>query len=249
MHEPRQDATTRDAVPIRIANTSTTIRLWAEWMFLFIVVPAVFAVGIKMGWMSVRLMFPLLYGFTLLTMTVMVLDRTFPKRRLWNARALIPDLGRIFAIALVAVAAMGVATWALDSGLLTLPGIESERITLFGLPRFRPTLWIAIMCLYPILSVYPQELIYRPFLHHRYRLIFRTPTSRILAGAIAFGYMHIFFLNWIAPVLTFAGGLLFSWTYERTQSTFAASVEHALYGCFIFTIGLGSFFYGGAIGT
>lgn len=39
-----------------------------------------------------------------------------------------------------------------------------------------------------------------------------------------------------------AAGVLFAWTYERTRSTLAVSVEHALFGCWMFTVGLGSFF-------
>jgi hypothetical protein len=42
-----------------------------------------------------------------------------------------------------------------------------------------------------------------------------------------------------------AGGLLFAVTYHRTASAFAAAVEHALYGCFLITLGLGRFVYSG----
>jgi hypothetical protein len=55
--------------------------------------------------------------------------------------------------------------------------------------------------------------------------------------------MHVIFENWIAPVLTLLGGLLFPWTYARTRSALVASVQHALFGCYLFTIGLGWFFY------
>jgi membrane protease YdiL (CAAX protease family) len=53
----------------------------------------------------------------------------------------------------------------------------------------------------------------------------------------------VIFENWIAPVLTLIGGLLFAWTYARTRSQVVASFQHALFGCFLFTIGLGWYFY------
>jgi uncharacterized protein len=55
--------------------------------------------------------------------------------------------------------------------------------------------------------------------------------------------MHILFHNWIALALTFPGGILFALRYCNTRSLAVSSLEHALYGCFLFTIGLGQFFY------
>ena len=65
----------------------------------------------------------------------------------------------------------------------------------------------------------------------------------ILLSALAFSLMHIVFRNWIAVVLTFFGGLLFARRHLETRSLFVSSFEHALYGCFVFTIGLGQFFF------
>ena len=39
------------------------------------------------------------------------------------------------------------------------------------------------------------------------------------------------------------GGWLFARRYQRTRSLLTVSVEHALYGVLIFTIGLGDLFY------
>jgi uncharacterized protein len=41
------------------------------------------------------------------------------------------------------------------------------------------------------------------------------------------------------------GGLLFSLTYQRSGSLLLTSIDHALFGNFIFTIGLGQFFHHG----
>jgi|GEM_PF-5893722 len=51
------------------------------------------------------------------------------------------------------------------------------------------------------------------------------------------------------PVLpTTLDGLLFARTYQRSESTLQASLEHALRGDFLFILGLGWCFYGGLIG-
>jgi hypothetical protein len=59
--------------------------------------------------------------------------------------------------------------------------------------------------------------------------------------------MHLVFRNPIAPTLTFFGGILFAWRYQHTQSLALSSLEHALYGCLLFTVGLGQYFYGGTL--
>lgn len=113
------------------------------------------------------------------------------------------------------------------------------------LPRERPVLWLAIMILYPLLSVWPQEVIYRRFLFRRYAALFRG-RAMVAASALAFGFAHVIFLNWIAVAMTAAGGAIFAADYARHRSLRLACLEHSLYGCLIFTIGLGRFFYTGA---
>lgn len=71
----------------------------------------------------------------------------------------------------------------------------------------------------------------------------------IVASAAAFAFMHIIFRNWVAVGLTFAGGLLFAARYAETSSLAASSFEHSLYGCWLFTVGLGQYFYHGTIAT
>ena len=52
----------------------------------------------------------------------------------------------------------------------------------------------------------------------------------------------------IILLLGFPVALLFAWTYERTESSLAAGLQHALFGCWLFTAGLGWFFYLGSVG-
>lgn len=106
--------------------------------------------------------------------------------------------------------------------------------------------WLLIMVLYPVLSVWPQEVLYRAFLFARYRSLFRSDTGIIIASALAFGFAHVIFLNWIAIGMTTVGGLLFARDYARHRSLRLTCLEHSLYGCLIFTVGLGRFFYTGA---
>ena len=114
---------------------------------------------------------------------------------------------------------------------------------MFFLMRQHTVMWLLIMFGYPILSVFPQELLYRAFFFERYRPLFGDGGVMILASGTVFGFGHVVFHNWIAVALTFVGGLLFAKTYQRTTSLLLVSIEHALYGCAIFTIGYGQFFF------
>lgn len=110
-------------------------------------------------------------------------------------------------------------------------------------PRTRPMAWLLVMLLYPLLSVYPQCVIYRAFFFTRYRRLFGGETLLVISAACAFAWTHIVFLNAPALLLSFAGGLLFARTYSQSRSLALSFIEHALYGCAIFTIGLGRFFF------
>jgi uncharacterized protein len=114
----------------------------------------------------------------------------------------------------------------------------------FSFFRKQPALWLLVMVLYPLLSVYPQGIIYRVFFFERYRALFPSAWLMVLMSALAFTYVHVIFRNWLAVGLTALGGLLFAMRYAQTGSLFVSSFEHALYGCWLFTVGLGrSFFY------
>lgn len=115
-------------------------------------------------------------------------------------------------------------------------------------PTTKPTLWAIVMVLYPVLMVLPQELIFRCFFFHRYQDLFKDcPRWFITVNALSFGLSHLFYANWVAPVLSFFGGLLFAWRYLRSGSLMAVAVEHAVWGNFLFTSGIGWYFYSGSI--
>jgi len=126
------------------------------------------------------------------------------------------------------------------TGLLFI--LVPERFLSF--PMERPGMWAMVMVMYPLLSVLPQELVYRSLYHHRYAKLFPSEFSQLMMAGIIFGWAHIMFLNFVAPLLCAFGGILFSRTYMKHKSLALAIIEHSLYGCFIFTLGLGVYFYG-----
>ena len=100
------------------------------------------------------------------------------------------------------------------------------------------------MLLSPLLSVCPQEFLYRAFFFERYQPLFGSGRGMIAASSLAFSFVHIIFGNWIAVGLCCLGGLLFSPTNAPALSLLAC-IDHALFGNLVFTIGLGQFFHHG----
>lgn len=111
--------------------------------------------------------------------------------------------------------------------------------SLFCVPKNNPMLWVIILGVYTLLSVWPQEVIYRTFFFERYEGLFKDKRLLLFINAIVFMMAHLFFKNTLVLVLTFFGGLLFAYTYTKTRSTTLVSIEHALYGNWLFTVGMG----------
>jgi uncharacterized protein len=131
-------------------------------------------------------------------------------------------------------------------GLLALAVRLFAPELLFSFVKRSPGFWAVVMVFYPLVSVYPQELIYRAFIFHRYQSLFGSGWVMLVTSALAFGFVHIIFGNWLAVVLSMIGGLLFALTYQSSGSLVLTCIDHALFGDFIFTIGLGYFFYHGS---
>lgn len=51
----------------------------------------------------------------------------------------------------------------------------------------------------------------------------------IAANALSFSLANLFYGNWVAPVLSFSGGLLFAWRYHISSSLPLVSLENALW--------------------
>lgn len=113
-------------------------------------------------------------------------------------------------------------------------------------PRNRPDTYWTIMLLYPLMSVPPQELVYRTFFFHRYGAMFgRAWWLAILLNAGLFGFGHIVVGTEIAMLGTMATGVLFALRYALTRSFWTVYLEHTLWGALVFTVGLGRYFFTG----
>jgi uncharacterized protein len=132
---------------------------------------------------------------------------------------------------------------------LTIAVCVFARDRLFSLIKQSPLLWLAVFVLYPLISVYPQELLYRTFFFHRYQPLFGSGWGMITASALAFSFVHIIFRHWLPVILCILGGFLFALTYHISGSLLLTCLDHAIFGNFLFTIGLGEFFYHGSIRT
>ena len=115
----------------------------------------------------------------------------------------------------------------------------TEKEALFNVLLNKPKLWLFILFVYSFFSVYPQELIYRTFYFQRYEMLFKNRSVFVFVNAIVFSLAHIFFRNSLVLLLTFFGGILFAITFNKTRSTILVTIEHAIYGCWLFTVGMG----------
>lgn len=171
--------------------------------------------------------------FTLLCLSILLFDKNFDRRLFWNSEGTKSYVIKILLRSALVFIALTIFV------LLTNPD------NLFIFPLSRPWIWLLVMALYPLLSAYPQELIYRTFFFHRYEKIFGRGISMIIASGMIFSFLHIMYDNVPALILSFLGGLAFSKTYKDTESLWVVSLEHAIYGNLIFTVGLNGYFYEG----
>jgi len=203
----------------------------AEFAGLYIAMPVGHAVWFETLGTFVPLAAMVLAGVALLAATP-----GFRWRELVVLRGLRPWLPH--AGAFTALAALVVLAFTLS----LVPG------HLFRLPAEQPRLWAAIMVIYPVVSVITQELIFRPLFFHRYAPLFGAEAVAIVANAAVYSLAHAFYQNWVAVTLSFGAGLIFGWTYLRSRSFPLVVLMHAVAGQLVFTIGLGVYFYHGAIG-
>jgi hypothetical protein len=222
----------RYKAPMRVSHLSTNQRfLWCELIVLTVGVPALLYFLLPPRYILSVMWLAALYC----AITIGLFKRT-RLRTLWKGsavtwEALTPILKRFVLSALL----MAAATAYFKPELL------------FRFVRELPHIWIVVMFLYPVLSVIPQEIIYRSFLFARYAAILPKSFAMVMVSGVTFGLSHILFNNWIAPLLCVIGGIMFAQTYAKRPSLALVSIEHALYGCFLFTLGLGHFFYHGAV--
>ena len=199
-----------------------------EFIVLFILLPVSFA--FFPDWFP---KIPLRVLVTVICFVVLLRDKSFQRTFLWNQGAI---RGYWRTLSLRSAIILGLL---LGITYIMTPG------NLFIFPRERPQIGLMVMMLYPILSAYAQEMKYRTFIYHRYQSLFKRRSIMIWASTGAFALLHIIYGNGVAVAFSFVGGYLFSKTYADTQSLFVTSLEHAIYGNIVFTVGLGHYFYEG----
>ena len=200
-----------------------------EMLSIFVIVPAIIYVLLPIP------IIPFLWMITFLSIWAVFKDKSFDRDSLWRSSELQKNYKSMLKQFIVIAGVMIALVY------LFIPD------HLFSLIKKDPLLWILIVILYPLISVYPQELLYRTFFFHRYKMLFKNNWQIVTVNALLFGYMHIIFQNWVAIGLTVVGGFLFASMYVRTRSTLFVSIVHALYGDLIFTLGLGTYFYNGTL--
>jgi hypothetical protein len=178
-------------------------------------------------------MLPLLFAVTLVGLALLARTSGFRWRELVRGWGRI-DWRAVGAAGAVTAAVCGALVWLLVPGQALM------------LPRDMPGLWLTIMALYPLLSALPQEVVFRPLFFRRYGALFPSERAALLVNAAVFALAHLMFWNWVALALSFAGGLIFALGYLRRGFPTAVAL-HAFCGAIVFTSGIGTFFYHGAV--
>lgn len=226
-------------LPTGGAARAERVYRWVEFGALFWVMPVIALVLVRRpelwGTVPRPAALPLfLWSAFAACLGMLWFDPTFDRTALWRWRGLVDGSSGVRGL---------IGRWAACSlalaGLVFLLAPDN----LFAFARAHPQRWGAIVVLYPWLSVVPQGVVYRSFIFHRYRELFDRPGAMVWASTLAFAWSHVIFQSWLALALTFVGGWFFATTYARARSGAAASFEHALYGCMVFTVGLGRALY------
>ncbi|MCG7519371.1 CPBP family intramembrane glutamic endopeptidase [Ruegeria sp. Ofav3-42] len=210
-------------------NTTHNLRLRLEFGLFFIAAPVLIAVFFPPNWM-----FPSLFTFTAIGIVLLHFTPGFAWSELrynwrnWSWREL-----AIFFVAMTAFCTLVVMTTRPDAAF---------RILLYR-PEFLAVIWIG----YPLLSALPQELLFRSLFFRRYHAILPNGRASYLLNASLFSLAHLMYWSWIVAVMTFGGGLLFTWAYRKRGSFFYAVLLHAIAGNIIFAAGLGIYFYSGNV--
>lgn len=206
--------------------------LWAECLGLFFAAP----VGLYFlrHYLAHRVI-PLVIVLAAACAWYLLKVGDFDRRAMWRVKG----LGRHLKEMLLALALP-----ALPLALATYLFMQDQFL---AMPSAHPAAWLLLLVLYPLLAAYPQEVVFRGFFFQRYRPLFPDPRVMVLASGVSFGLAHLFYGNWVAPLVAGLGGVLFGYRYLSSQSLVAVGVEHGLWGNLLYTIGLGWFFLSGSI--
>lgn len=197
---------------------------WIEMAGIFLGVPL-----LLYGKLIPHLKSAVLWAVCIVCLVQLLRDRTFDRNRFGlngycNWRVLAIRFGLI-------------------ASCLSIYTVLVEPESVLSILRDNHTRWALIMITYPVLSAAPQEIIYRAFFFHRYGTLFKEEKISVLANAALFAFGHILFRNWVAIIGAFVASLLWATTYLGSRSHLIVTIEHALYGDLVFTLGIGRYFY------
>lgn len=176
-------------------------------------------------------MFPALFGVTALGLVLLHLTPGFHWGDLTHGLTRVsPGFVALFALGTVVV------------GYAVVQATTPQ--SFLRLPRTQPQLMLAIALLYPVLSALPQEIVFRPLFFRRYGAILPGSVGvRIALNAGVFSFAHLMYWSWIVAAMTFAGGLVFAFSYAVRGNFPEAVIAHSVAGIILFALGLGVFFY------
>lgn len=138
--------------------------------------------------------------------------------------------------------ALGLLLFILNAGFMLLIIYIIDPSKLFYIVKAKPLLLVIIIFFYSLFSVVPQVLAYRCLFFHRYAVLIPGDFLKIVSSAMFFSFGHIFYKSYLVVVLTFVAGLIFGYSYYKTKSLLWSTIEHVLYGAWLFASGLGVFF-------
>ncbi len=216
------------------------VQLWSEFVALFVGVPllmtAFFDRILAWGALGSFSLIATIWCLAGIAAALLAVTPGFTFRRVFNGAVLIEwRLILLYGLLTAATCVLFVT--------VLLPG------RLLDLPLQHTLLWLVVVVGYPLLSAFPQEVIFRSLFFERYGALFPNKAAAIAANGAAFGLGHLFFLNPVTIGMTALGGALIGWAYlTRGRSLMLAWVLHSLAGQIIFTSGIGIFFYHGAAG-
>jgi uncharacterized protein len=214
-------------VPLPIAPAARRWR-WVEMLLLFGALPGILALGPR------RVLLPVIVASGLICLFLLLRDRSFGRGQLLAFGAIARGWRGLLLRVLIVAAA-----------LLAFALLRGRPDAVLWFPRQKPGIWIGVALLYPIFSALPQEIAYRAFFFHRYRVLFADSRALIAVNAALFGWSHVLVHNPTAVLLATVGGVFFGRTFERARSTSLVALEHAIYGDLVFTIGIGGMFVNG----
>lgn len=194
-----------------------------EFVLFYVFIPFI-TINYFQGWLKVLV----LLGIAMLFLTFLFSDPSFDKSVFFrlDKTSLKRSLPRVISISVLLIW----FTW----------WVFPDLFFIYPLQDFRG--YMLTLILYPLMSVVPQEIIYRAYFFHRYRKLVPEKYLLMLSNAIIFGLTHLIYGNWVAPIATFLISWIFIFNYLKTQSVINVSLEHYMYGLVMFTVGFGYYF-------